>query len=124
MFGVLIDGPTDMFSDNEAVNKNSSTPESVLRKKHHSIAYHKFCEAVASGICRISKEDTETNLADIFTEVLPGPRRECLLDMFTYWKSQLIRNTECLEWHPGDLLLLQKEQQQGDLVSEYQLMDV
>ena len=84
MFGVPVDGPTDMFCDNEAVYKNSSTPESVLRKKHHSVAYHKCREAVASGICRIAKEDTETNLADIFTKVLPGPRRERLLDMFTY----------------------------------------
>ena len=84
MFGVTVDGPTDMFCDNKAVYKNSSTPESVLHKKHHSDAYHKFCEAVALGICRISKGDTETNLADIFTKVLPGPRRERLLDMFTY----------------------------------------
>ena len=83
-FCVPVDGPTDMFCDNEAVYKNSSTPESVLRKKHHSVAYHKCCEAVASGICRIAKEDTETNLSDIFTKVLPGPRRERLLDMFTY----------------------------------------
>ena len=84
MFGVPVDGPTGMFCDNEAVYKNSSTPESVLRKKHHSVAYHKCREAVASGICHIAKEDTETNLADIFTKVLPGPRREFLLDMFTY----------------------------------------
>ena len=84
MFGVPIEGPTDMFCDNEAVYKNSSTPESVLRKKHHSIAYHMCREAVAAGICRIAKEDTETNLADIFTKVLPRPRRENLLNAFTY----------------------------------------
>ena len=84
MFGVPIDGPTDIFCDNEAVHKNASTPESVLRKKHHSVAYHKCREAVASGICRISKEDIETNLSDIFNKVLPGPRQERLLDMFTY----------------------------------------
>ena len=84
MFDVSIDGPTDMFCNNEAVYKNSSTPESVLRKKHHSVAYHKYGEAVASGICHISKEYTEANLEDIFTKVLPGPRRERLLDMFTY----------------------------------------
>ena len=58
MFGVPIYVPTDMFCVNEAVYKKSSMPESVLRKKHHSVAYHKFREAVASGICRISKEDT------------------------------------------------------------------
>ena len=72
MFGVPVDGPTYMFCDNEAVYKNSSTPESVLSKKHHSVAYHKCSEEVASGICRIAKEDTETNIADIFTKVLPG----------------------------------------------------
>ena len=84
MFGVPIYGPTDMFCDNEAVLKKSSTPESVLRKKHHSVAYHKCCEAVASGICRIAKEDTDTNISDIFTKVLPGPRQERLLDIFMY----------------------------------------
>ena len=75
MFGVPIDCPTDMFCDNEAVYKNSSTPESILHKKHHSVTYHKCREAVASGICRIAIEDTEPNLADIFTKLLPGPRR-------------------------------------------------
>ena len=30
MFGVPVDGPTDMFCDNKAVYKNSSTPESAL----------------------------------------------------------------------------------------------
>ena len=84
MFGVPIKGPTDMFYDNDAVYKNSSTPESVLHKKHHIIAYHMCQEAVASGICRIAKEYIETNLADMFIKVLPRPRREQLLNMLTY----------------------------------------
>ena len=75
MFGLPIDGPTDMFCDNEAVYKNASTPESQLRKKHHSISYHMAREAVASGACRIAKEDTLTNLADLFTKVFPKPRQ-------------------------------------------------
>ena len=61
--------------DNEAVYKNSSTLESQLRKKHHSISYHMIREAVASGACRMAKEDTETNLSDLFTKVLTRPRR-------------------------------------------------
>ena len=84
MFGVPIEGPTDMFCDNEAVYKNSSTPDSVLHKNRHSVAYHMCQEAVTAGTCRIAKEDTETNLADIFTKVLPRPRREPLLNLFTY----------------------------------------
>ena len=84
MFGVPMDGPTDMFCDNEAVYKNASTPESQLKKKHHSISYHMSREAVASGACRIAKEDTETNLLDLFTKVLTRVRREFLLNKFTY----------------------------------------
>ena len=40
MFRLPIDGYTDIFCDNEAVYKNASTPESQIRKKHHSISYH------------------------------------------------------------------------------------
>ena len=84
MFGVPLNGPTNMFMDNEAVYKSASIPESTLKKKHLSIAYHRCREAVAAGTIRIAKEGTETNLADLFTKILPGPRREMLLDMFTY----------------------------------------
>ena len=84
MFGVPIKGPTDIFFDNKVVYNNSSMPESVLHNKHHIIDYHMCREAVLAGICRISKEDTETNLADIFTKVLSRSRREQLLNLFTY----------------------------------------
>ena len=39
-FGVPLDGPTDTFTDNEAVYKNVTFPESALTKKHNSINYH------------------------------------------------------------------------------------
>ena len=84
MFGVPIDGSTNMFCDNEAVYKNASIPESQLQKKHHSISYHISWEAVATGACRVAKEETTTNMADLFTKVLPQPRRELLLNKFTY----------------------------------------
>ena len=84
MFGVPIDGSTDIFCDNEEVYKNAFTPESQLRKTHHSISYHISREAVASCACSMAKEYTETNLLDLFTKVLPRPRREILLDSFTY----------------------------------------
>ena len=83
MFGVPIDGPSNVFCDNEAVYKNSSLPESTLKKKHHSIAYHRCREAVAAGTVRVAKEG-KTNLSDLFTKLLPQPRREELLDKFTY----------------------------------------
>ena len=75
IFGVPIDRSTDMFYNNEAVYKNSSIPESHLRKNHHSIAYHMSRESVTSGASRIAKEDTDINLVEIFTKVLSRPRR-------------------------------------------------
>jgi hypothetical protein len=84
MFGIPIEGPASMYCDNEAVYKNVAIPSSILNKKMHGISYHYCREAVAGGICRIAKEDTETNLSDLFTKTLPRARREDLLDRFMY----------------------------------------
>ena len=40
MFGVPIDGSTNIFFDNGAVCLNTSRPESNLSKKNRSISYH------------------------------------------------------------------------------------
>jgi hypothetical protein len=74
MMGVPLEEPCNVFCDNEAVVKNSTRPESTLKKKHQAIAYHRTREAQAAGTVRIAKEDGETNLADIFTKLLPGPK--------------------------------------------------
>ena len=83
-FGVEIEGPTNVFCDNEAVTKNVRTPESTLNKKSLSICYHSVREAVAAGIIRIAWEDTNTNLADLLTKLLPRVRREELVDYFMF----------------------------------------
>jgi len=75
MFSVPIDGAANVYCDNEAVYKNTSIPESVLKKKHHSIAYHRCREAVAARVIRVAKQGTEKNLADLFTKVLTSARR-------------------------------------------------
>ena len=74
MMGVPVEDPCNVFCDNEAVVKNSTRPESTLKKKHQAIAYHRTREAQAAGTVRIAKEDGETNLADIFTKLLAGPK--------------------------------------------------
>jgi hypothetical protein len=74
MMGVNIDGPCDMFCDNNSVVQNVSRPESPLKKKHNSVAYHKARESIAAGIIRIAKEDGTTNIADILTKLMKGPR--------------------------------------------------
>ena len=84
MFGIPIDGPANVYCDNEAVYKNTVIPESTLKKKHHSIAYHRCREATAAGTIRVAKQGTEKNLADLFTKVLTSTRRTFLLERFTY----------------------------------------
>jgi hypothetical protein len=79
MFGVPLEGPAQVFCDNQGVVKNTSIPESVLSKKHNAINYHAVREAAAAGVLQVTKEDTMTNLADLFTKVLPADRRKDLI---------------------------------------------
>jgi hypothetical protein len=78
-FGIPIVGPCSVFCDNMAVVKNTSIPESVLAKKHNAINYHIIREAVAAGIIRIGKEDTNTNIADAFTKLMEFSKKFKLL---------------------------------------------
>ena len=59
MFRVPIEGPTNVFCDNELIYKNVSTPESVLKKKHHSISYNQCRKTVEDGTVRLAKEPTK-----------------------------------------------------------------
>ena len=85
MFGLSIDGPANVFCDNNGVVlKNMTIPESMLAKKHNAINYHAIREAVAARIPRIGKEDGMTNLADLFTKVLTADRRRALCHHIMY----------------------------------------
>ena len=50
MMCIPIDGPTNIFCDNEAVVRNSTMPESTFKKKYDAICYHCLQEACASGM--------------------------------------------------------------------------
>ncbi len=64
--------------------KNTSIPESVLSKKHNAINYHMVREPAAAGVLEVHKEDTQTNLADLFTKLLPADQRKALLGSIVY----------------------------------------
>jgi len=70
MMGVPIAGPCNVFCDNEAAVKNSSIPESTLKRKHNSIAYHKVRESAAAGIVKVGYIHSSNNLADMLTKPL------------------------------------------------------
>ena len=83
-FGIPLSGPTNVFCDNNGVVQNTSIPESTLSKKHNAINYHIIREAVAAGIIRIGKEDTDTNIADAFTKLMDFSRKFKLLRPFIW----------------------------------------
>jgi hypothetical protein len=71
MFGVPIDGPGDVYCDNQSVVDSSSLPHRTLQKKHNAICFHKVREAAAMDVIRVAKMDGTENLANLFTKVCP-----------------------------------------------------
>jgi hypothetical protein len=84
MMGIPIEGPANVFCDNQSVVTSSTKPESTLKKKHVAICYHKVRESCASKMIRIAHEPGETNLADVLTKILPGPRLKKLIGHILY----------------------------------------
>ena len=78
MLGVPINGPADVFCDNNSVVQSSTIPGSVLKKKHNAVSFHKVRETIAAEAMRISHEPTESNLADLLSKNLAGPRHRML----------------------------------------------
>jgi len=76
MFGIPIDGSASVLCDNESVIRNTSAPESTLKKKHTAIAYHRCREAVAADVIEVGFVRSKQNLADLATKTMPAPLRQ------------------------------------------------
>jgi len=84
MMGVPLVGHAHVRVDNMSVVRNTSAPESQLKKKSNSIAYHFVREAAAADIVRIAYEPSETNLADVLTKTQPGTVRKRKMERILY----------------------------------------
>ena len=77
MMGIPVNGPTCVFGDNQSVLANTTTPDSTLKKKSQSVAYHYVREGVARDEWRTTYINTNDNEADLLTKVLPsGEKRK------------------------------------------------
>ena len=72
MMGVPINGPSLVYGDNMSVIYNSQSPESTLKNKCNSIAYHACRESVAMGKSLTGHVPTNSNVADLATKCLFG----------------------------------------------------
>jgi hypothetical protein len=80
MFGIPIQGPTNMHFDNHSIATNASKLESTLKHKHNSIVYHRVREAAAAGTIWFAKEDHESNIADVLTKPVSCPWLKALCE--------------------------------------------
>ena len=86
MMGVPVDGPTRVYANNMSVVHNCSNPESQLKKKSNSIAYHYVRERCAGNrpVCGVNYIPTQDNLADMLTKSQPGEVRKRLAEKVLY----------------------------------------
>jgi hypothetical protein len=76
MMGILCEGPVYIQGDNQSVLANTPRPNSMLKKKNQSIAYHYIREGVARDGWRTSYVNTHENEANLLTKLLPfGAKR-------------------------------------------------
>ena len=85
MMGIPCGAPTYVFGDNQSVLANTSIPESTLKKKSQSIAYHFVREGCARDEWRTAYVNTHLNPADLLTKTLPnGEKRRGFVRMILH----------------------------------------
>ena len=75
MFGIPVNEPSFVYGDNQSVLCNTSLPQSTLKKKSQSIAFHFVREGCARDEWRTTYIQTDLNVADLMTKPLAGAKR-------------------------------------------------
>ena len=91
MMGIPCERPVHIIGDNKSVLCNTSIPDSMLKKKSQSIAYHFVREGVARDEWRTAYVSTHENEADLLTKCLPSGEK----------RKGFVRNLLHHIFHPG-----------------------
>ena len=70
MMGIPVNDPAYIYGDNQSVLFNTSIPDSTLKKKSQSIAYHFTREGSARDERRTVYANTNKNESDLLTKQL------------------------------------------------------
>ena len=73
--GIPCGDPTFIYGDNQLVLANTTIPDSTLKKKSQSIAYHFVQEGTARDEWRTTYVNTHENEADLLTKQLPSGKK-------------------------------------------------
>eukprot|EP00957_Ditylum_brightwellii_P111577 8510587-Ditylum_brightwellii.AAC.1 len=78
--GIPCEGPAYIYGDNQSVLASTTIPDSTLKKKSQSIAYHFVGEGSARDKWQTSYVNTSENDSDLLTKLLPdGEKRKCFI---------------------------------------------
>ena len=85
MMGIPVENPCFIYGDNQSVLWNTTVPESMLKKKSSSVAYHYVREGVCADLWRTTYLNTKVNPSDVLTKSLPaGENRYRKVRMLLY----------------------------------------
>ena len=84
MMGIPLEEATHVLVDNMSVVYNTTRPESTLKKKSNSIAYHYVRESAAAAEIKISHVESSANVSDMLTKLQTGPEQKRLSQMVLY----------------------------------------
>ena len=68
MFGIPADEPVFIYGDNQSVLVIASEPESTLKKKNQSIAFHFICKGCTTDEWRTKYIQISLNVSDLMKE--------------------------------------------------------
>ena len=85
MMGIPVQDPTYIYGDNKSVLYNSTLPESTLKKKSNSIAYHFVRDGTARDEWRLAYVSTHANPSDLMTKAVPGGEKRQSLVRMILW---------------------------------------
>ena len=86
MMGIPCELPAFVYGDNKSVLSNTSVPDSTLKKKSNSIAYHFIREGCARDEWRMAYVNTHDNPADLLTKPLSsGEKRVGFVRMILHY---------------------------------------
>jgi hypothetical protein len=71
MTGIPVVGPSYIRGNNQSVLANTTIPDSTLKKKSQSIAYHLVRAGASNDEWRTAYVNTHDNEADLLTKQLP-----------------------------------------------------
>ena len=95
--GVPLREKSYMFGDNRSVVINSTTPHSIISKRHHLLSYHRVREAIAAKYVAFYWKDGKTNPADILSKHWEFAAVWPMLRSLLFWRGKIQESDEGID---------------------------